>query len=491
MNQEIRTYFIGNSVTDTINQAGLDAIAESQGNNLDWGRHMIPGAALSWIWDHPNDGLQKEPYGYYPNALANYQWDALSLQPFDRPIYWNYEGQEQGDLKVASDFINLAKQKSPDLQVYVYQRWPRKLTENPTADDWNNQWLATYNDDTSFSNNESRSYFDRITTKISDAFPNLKAPKIVPVGEVFYELNNEMKSGQIPGYSSIWDLYVDHIHLNNIGSYVVGSTYYASLYQSNPGTVPVPSAYGTIDPQLAQALEQTVWDVVSRTYSLGTMVQTDPVTAGKPDTPAPIAALPIAAAFDTLQTTLSQVLPDGMRTMILAGKRNLSATGNANDNLIWGNRGNNRLAGGLGNDDLHGKAGRDLLSGEAGDDILTGGIGRDRFTFSSKQAFSALAMGIDTITDFTSRQDKIQLDKTTFNALKSRIGQAIKRQELAIVKSDTKAATSPALIVYNQTNGKLFYNPNHAAAGFGTGGQFATLTGLPSSLIPRDFVVQR
>ena len=488
MSQQIRTYFIGNSVTDTINQTGLDAIAESQGNDLEWGRHMIPGSALSWIWEHPNNGFQKEPYGYYPNALANYQWDALSLQPFDRPIQWNYEGEEQGDLKVASDFINLAKQKSPDLQVYIYQRWPRKNTANPTAEDWNNQWLATYDNDSSFSNNESRSYFDRLTTKIRDAFPDLKAPKIVPVGEVFYELNNEMTSGQIPGYSSIWDLYVDHIHLNNVGSYIVGSTYYATLYQSNPASLPVPAAFGTIDPQLAQTLGQTVWDVVSRTYSLGTSVQVDNTSPTAPNPPA-LAATPLAGVSDTLATTVSQRLPDGMKTMVLEGNGNLNAKGNRSDNLIWGNRGNNRLAGEFGNDDLHGKAGRDLLNGGAGDDILTGGIGRDRFSFSGSEAFSTLAMGLDQIVDFTPKQDKIQLDKTVFTKLKSRLGQGISRKEFAIVKSDLQAETSSAFIVYNQKNGKLFYNPNGDAAGFGTGGQFATLTGLPSIAL-RGFVIQ-
>lgn len=487
MSQQIRTYFIGNSVTDTINQTGLDAIAESQGNDLEWGRHMIPGAALSWIWEHPDNGFQKEPYGYYPTALANYQWNALSLQPFDRPIQWNYEGEEQGDLKVASDFINLAKQKSPDLQVYIYQRWPRKNTPNPTAEDWNNQWLATYDNDSSFSNNESRSYFDRLTTKIRDAFPDLKAPKIVPVGEVFYELNNEMRSGQIPGYSSIWDLYVDHIHLNNVGSYIVGSTYYATLYQSNPASVPVPTAYGTIDPQLAQTLGQTVWDVVSRTYSLGTTVQVDNTNGTAPNPP--VAAAPLAAGSDTLETTVSQRLPEGMKTMLLGGNGNLNARGNRSDNLIRGNRGNNRLAGETGNDDLHGQAGSDLLNGGAGDDILTGGIGRDRFSFTGSQAFSSFVMGVDQIADFTQKQDKIQLDKTVFPTLKSRIGQGISRKDFAIVKSDVKAETSSAFIVYNQKNGKLFYNPNGDAAGFGTGGQFATLTGLPS-LALRDFVIR-
>ena len=35
------------------------------------------------------------------------------------------------------------------------------------------------------------------------------------------------------------------------------------------------------------------------------------------------------------------------------------------------------------------------------------------------------------------------------------------------------------MIVYNSNNGNLFYNPNGSVAGFGSGAQFATLTGSP------------
>ena len=82
---------------------------------------MIPGAPLQWIWEHPKDGFQEPPFGHYPTALANFQWDVLSLQPFDRHL----DGKD-GDIAMAKNFIDLALAKSPDLQVYVYARWPSK-----------------------------------------------------------------------------------------------------------------------------------------------------------------------------------------------------------------------------------------------------------------------------------------------------------------------------------------------------------------------------
>ena len=62
----------------------------------------------------PKDGFQEPPFGLYPKALAEYQWDVLSLQPFDRHI----EGKD-GDLTMAKNFIDLALKRSPDVQVYI------------------------------------------------------------------------------------------------------------------------------------------------------------------------------------------------------------------------------------------------------------------------------------------------------------------------------------------------------------------------------------
>ena len=41
----LRVYFVGNSVTDTINYRALAELAKSRGHKHVWGRHMIPGAA--------------------------------------------------------------------------------------------------------------------------------------------------------------------------------------------------------------------------------------------------------------------------------------------------------------------------------------------------------------------------------------------------------------------------------------------------------------
>jgi hypothetical protein len=277
--KNLRVYFVGNSVTDTINYRALAEVAKSRGHQQIWGRHMIPGAPLQWIWQHPNDGFQEQPFGHYPTALADYQWDVLSLQPFDRHL----EGKD-GDLTMAKNFIDLALPKSPELQVYVYARWPRTYVngkpiswpghapqEPPTPaagkvtlfngfDDWGTLWLRRYTggwDGT----NETRDYFEKLTRELRKAYPRLNV-HMVPVGHVMYELDQRMKAGDVSGYKSIWEVYKDGIHLNNVGSYVVGCTYYATLYRESPVGLPG-EAYEVTNLELAAVIQDTVWDVVS------------------------------------------------------------------------------------------------------------------------------------------------------------------------------------------------------------------------------------
>jgi serralysin len=68
----------------------------------------------------------------------------------------------------------------------------------------------------------------------------------------------------------------------------------------------------------------------------------------------------------------------------------------------------NGLSGLAGNDTLNGRGGNDLLIGGAGADVLTGGAGADTFHFSAVTD-SRTNGGRDTITDFTSKLDKIDL----------------------------------------------------------------------------------
>ncbi|MBG1263376.1 calcium-binding protein [Nostoc commune] len=155
-----------------------------------------------------------------------------------------------------------------------------------------------------------------------------------------------------------------------------------------------------------------------------------------------------------------------------------SLNGEAGSDTINAGTGNDLLRGSDGNDSLNGGAGSDTLNGGAGNDTLTGGTDSDVFSFFFETPFT-VSFGVDNITDFSSSTDSIRVAKISFTALDNTTNGALIGSDFAVVSSDSLAQGSSAEIVYNSSNGNLFYNQNNDAVGFGKGGLFTTIGGSP------------
>lgn len=241
-----RVYFIGNSVTDNIEYSGLETLAQSRGFTMPWGRHMIPGAPLVYIWENPEHGFEQEPYGFYSNALTNYEWDFVSFQPFDR--------DRAVDAATIADFVDLTLSQSSNLTVLVYARWPRD------DEDFDTRWLRPLDDP--LANRENAAFFEQLTRDVRANDPKHEV-FMVPVGHVMYELNQRMKAGKVPGMTDIYDLYEDGIHLNSTGEYLCALTFFTTIFREDPRGLPVPAQYGTIDPAVVEVFQDTVLDIVA------------------------------------------------------------------------------------------------------------------------------------------------------------------------------------------------------------------------------------
>ncbi|MCC5646124.1 hypothetical protein LC607_24980 [Nostoc sp. CHAB 5824] len=206
----------------------------------------------------------------------------------------------------------------------------------------------------------------------------------------------------------------------------------------------------------------------------------------------------ITDSFDVINANSTQTSIFNKNTVTFLNELDNNIAGFDNsDDVINGQGGNDIINGLSGNDLLRGRSGDDILIGGEGNntlvdgkdnDILVGGLGADRFLYNTDAAFALTAIGVDAITDFNSSQgDQIILDKTTFSAITSAAGTGF--NNLSDFEVTNLTGTSTAKIVYNPVSGQLFYNPNGNAAGFGSGGLFATLTGAPT-LTVSDFVLQ-
>lgn len=134
--------------------------------------------------------------------------------------------------------------------------------------------------------------------------------------------------------------------------------------------------------------------------------------------------------------------------------------------------------GGKAKDNLVGAGGQDILNGGLGNDVLTGGGGKDIFIFNGKPGKT----NIDVITDFSPKQDMLQLE----NAIFKNLGKTGTLKKGAFY-AGSKAHDKDDRIIYNKKLGMLSYDPD--GTGSAAAVQFAKLTNKPDLKYTDLFVI--
>ncbi|MDX2307806.1 MAG: FG-GAP-like repeat-containing protein [Hyphomicrobium sp.] len=173
----------------------------------------------------------------------------------------------------------------------------------------------------------------------------------------------------------------------------------------------------------------------------------------------------VNAGKDTVQSSVTMAaLAANVENLTLTGTGDIDGSGNSIGNIIVGNSGDN------------------IINGLGGSDTMTGGSGADIFVFNTAINSSA---NLERITDFVAAADTIRLENTgvgLFNALSAGTLTA------AAFKANATGVATEAddRIIYNTTNGNLYYDANGSVAG---GSQlFAVLTTKPT-ITNADFVI--
>ncbi len=163
------------------------------------------------------------------------------------------------------------------------------------------------------------------------------------------------------------------------------------------------------------------------------------------------------------------------------GEGNDLVDGEEGNDLVSGNRGNDTVRGGSGDDTVFGGKGDDLIEGGLGNDLLVGGKGSDtliggegedifRFEFFEDETFTPdgtqvfgfdtlnnfvpADAGVDTLTDFTQGEDKIQLDANSFDRLIGVDGNFDPDEFTTLAEF---AQNPDANLVYDSDQGLMYY----------------------------------
>lgn len=140
----------------------------------------------------------------------------------------------------------------------------------------------------------------------------------------------------------------------------------------------------------------------------------------------------------------------------------------ASDTIV-GSYLNDTITGGDAQDNISGGAGNDILNGGRGNDTISGGAGNDFFVINTPSTpatgATPASTNVDTILDFVSGLDKIQLSKAVFTKLDNiNGGTGIGEISELDFKLGTAAGDGSDKIFYNKANGSLWYDPDGTAA---------------------------
>lgn len=250
----VTSYHIGNSLTNQSNPDAFELFAQNRGVELSTGYSVHGGWALNDFLSYPDDpDILTNEYGLYTTALANNHWDIVTLQP-----HRSFPGtQMHQDVSSILSLINTTRSNpaNADTNFYIFQTWPDRTFN------YQQEWTAPLLDHPATPNTRSRAYFNYLIERVrAETDANVY---MIPAGEVLYELDKRFRSREIPGISSVYNLYGDDIHMApGAGRYITGLTMYATMMGQYPNELPPPSGFYEGNIELTPLQESLVQEVI-------------------------------------------------------------------------------------------------------------------------------------------------------------------------------------------------------------------------------------
>lgn len=252
-------FFVGHSLVSETLPNMLNSLIDAQGGSGQVDYQLINGAPLGYNWQNgaSAQGMNAR------TALASGRYDVLVLTeavPLDSQIaYWDSKGN-------ALNYYRAAIAGNPDAQVYMYETW-HDLRSGTGVD-------------VPYDTGDSRSWRARIEADIAkwegivdhvnaNRPEGAKAMLLVPVGQAMLNLLDAIDARQVPGITSIQQLFGDSIHPNSLGFYFVAMVQYATIFGVNPADLPSATfnqfggAYQAPGAALADALQAIAWATVN------------------------------------------------------------------------------------------------------------------------------------------------------------------------------------------------------------------------------------
>ena len=267
----LNTVHVGNSLTGTTGQ--FWRYARTAGYDHHSVAFLRPGALTRELWALASGEFASNKLASAKETQARQRgsptweefWnkvgrvDLLTMQPRDFDL----------DREIAAEinFIKLFRQKSSDLQPWLYCEWVELKRERPS----DKGEVPSYQMQKTFPAltwEESMSamllYVEELQHRLCASYHDGKRPRVLPAALAMGWIKNMIDHGQFPGakpgtFCEL--LFNDQVHPGVNGAYLVDMTWYSAFYRepSEGKTLPIETTF-TADQ--ARVIERLAWDVI-------------------------------------------------------------------------------------------------------------------------------------------------------------------------------------------------------------------------------------
>ena len=263
--KQVRSYHIGNSLTDTLN-GFLEPMARSAGRNFLFMRKTIPGCGIQLNFDMCGKGFASpDAWAADYHLVFQRKVDHLFLQPFPNPPGLDSDG------KFGGKFVELARKSNPLVQAWLYAQWPAWDSWPDDAQCTGAGWMKP----AWFPPNRRPANWEEAMANKMLYYLALKAiwdkqaeargerpVRLCPGGPALVRLKREIEAGKVPGLTNFHDtVFADAIHLTHQGSYLVALVHYACIYGASPRGK-VTFANSGLTPEQAAIFQRIAWETV-------------------------------------------------------------------------------------------------------------------------------------------------------------------------------------------------------------------------------------
>ena len=243
-----RVVMSGHSLTDPIPAKLLPMVQATGGQSAVIDLSTIPGSPMDWRWTNRASPVDAR------HAMSDYDLLVLTERvPLLNTMVYHNSAEEA--LRWASHAWEHGA------ATVLYASWTSWVTGAEAEDDESRAGLSL-RERLLLEQTRWEEIRDHVNTGRPDGMPEMR---MIPGPRIMLALLDALETGAAPGLNDIRDIFVDNIHVNDLGAYLMALAHYAVIYGRDPQEVPLALGRTAVpDRELAQWMQALVAQVVAQ-----------------------------------------------------------------------------------------------------------------------------------------------------------------------------------------------------------------------------------